>query len=708
MTGPVIHYITDDTRKRRITYETFRKVADLDELRREDHPALWRIADPTNWARPAFFKSKLPSGKTVYYFDWSRMEHLFVERPRSFDLLEEDRLARGAKQKLSAVPEDPTVFEIYKKGSGVKTISAMSEESLKLLDRVRKTAKSFYLRKDEAHDYQWVRVKNAIKSAHPTIDRETLLAAVEPPRVQGLTNPAGDRIDLRLNVIRSTSKCDCENCEICFETDARITKELTPGGSPVRTVFKPTRSGSSEADLLESRSKLIDMLEYETAQNAREAIQRGLQMVEDELLLLQLGLTDEPSGSPVRTLIKRQPSDAALTPRHSEEGKLLRRQSRLLAITIDKSSTPSQKTLAKRLLAKVNKHLEEIQKRKTGSPVRTILPSIHLVQFECPRYPTDIIGSTPATAWVNVDTTSRPWRPVLAEGRVKTFDTFLGAERYARQLLDLYQQVPRKAPEREELLHKRLTLELPALKNKNYHYEREVLNWMTLVDKRGEEIAKRGSPFTLTDLQRGLRQNRTAALVGLAGLAVVGAGLFAAGLAQRGKEEGGEDEEVHPVRGPGATYAPGLRLAHNQITMSPRLIMFANRLRAAIPLSVVPELVINSGIRTAASQARAMLIVLQKGGVAYFKGLYKQAALELLALPRRDEATWTPKVAELYRRRILNPEGHYGGGALDIKATEFYLPIRELIERVALHLGAVQVLQETQPSRHIHIEIPLT
>jgi hypothetical protein len=212
---------------------------------------------------------------------------------------------------------------------------------------------------------------------------------------------------------------------------------------------------------------------------------------------------------------------------------------------------------------------------------------------------------------------------------------------------------------------------------------------------------KKGSSLKLPALRK------KHVLGGLAAMAIFGAAMLYEGLTE-GIEEGGEDvSDLPSTPAPGVTYARGLRTAHSQIKMSPRLISFANALRGKIPLYIISDLVINSGIRTYESQAKAMLRVLEKGGSSYFKGLYKQAAEELLALPRRDVATWAPKVADLYRRRVLNPKGHVGGGALDIGATELSLPQRLLVEELALQLGAVRVIQESQPSRHIHIEIPL-
>lgn len=159
--------------------------------------------------------------------------------------------------------------------------------------------------------------------------------------------------------------------------------------------------------------------------------------------------------------------------------------------------------------------------------------------------------------------------------------------------------------------------------------------------------------------------------------------------------------------GSGVTYAPGLRTAHNQIKMSGPLIAFCIKLRAAVPLSDWPEMIIDSGIRSYGSQARAMLRVLDTGGESYFRQLYGKAATELLALSSRNETTWTPKIEELYQRRILNPAGHVGGGAVDLRAIGKSNPERKALELAAYAAGAKKVLYETEPSAHFHIEIPV-
>jgi hypothetical protein len=90
--GEFVQYIADPDRTTQVTYRTFARQADLAPLRRQDHPAMYRISAPDNWAI-SFWRSQLPSGQTIYFFDWSRIEHVFVDRP--VDLAHEMSLLRA-------------------------------------------------------------------------------------------------------------------------------------------------------------------------------------------------------------------------------------------------------------------------------------------------------------------------------------------------------------------------------------------------------------------------------------------------------------------------------------------------------------------------------------------------------------------------------------------------------------------------------------
>ena len=96
LTGEIIHFITDEVRARKITYQTFAARVDLEQLRKQGHPAMYRISAPNNWAI-SFWASHLPSGRPIYYFLWSRIEHIFVDPSRGIlDPEHESKLARGA------------------------------------------------------------------------------------------------------------------------------------------------------------------------------------------------------------------------------------------------------------------------------------------------------------------------------------------------------------------------------------------------------------------------------------------------------------------------------------------------------------------------------------------------------------------------------------------------------------------------------------
>lgn len=78
--GELVNAIRNAEADRRITYATFARHADLGPLRREGHPAMYRISAPDNWS-VSFHRSETPSGTPVYYFAWSGIEHFFVDRP---------------------------------------------------------------------------------------------------------------------------------------------------------------------------------------------------------------------------------------------------------------------------------------------------------------------------------------------------------------------------------------------------------------------------------------------------------------------------------------------------------------------------------------------------------------------------------------------------------------------------------------------------
>jgi len=92
MSYETVNYITDRVRSEEIAYATFARNVNLREMRDEDHPAMYRISAPDNWTI-SFHKSRLPSGKLIYYFLWSGIEHVFVGSEDWPDFDEEHRLA---------------------------------------------------------------------------------------------------------------------------------------------------------------------------------------------------------------------------------------------------------------------------------------------------------------------------------------------------------------------------------------------------------------------------------------------------------------------------------------------------------------------------------------------------------------------------------------------------------------------------------------
>lgn len=78
--GELVQHLVDDDRCRQVTYATFARHVDLSGLRAEGHPATYRMSCEDNWAI-SYWRSRLPSGQEVWYFDWSRIEHVFVAEP---------------------------------------------------------------------------------------------------------------------------------------------------------------------------------------------------------------------------------------------------------------------------------------------------------------------------------------------------------------------------------------------------------------------------------------------------------------------------------------------------------------------------------------------------------------------------------------------------------------------------------------------------
>lgn len=162
---------------------------------------------------------------------------------------------------------------------------------------------------------------------------------------------------------------------------------------------------------------------------------------------------------------------------------------------------------------------------------------------------------------------------------------------------------------------------------------------------------------------------------------------------------------VVPVQG---GLAPGVKKMNDGIVLTERLTSFANRLRRALPLSVVKELTINSGVRTVEGQARAMIKKLESGNTDEFLRMYKSAGKQLMELPERSVKAWTPYIKQFYDQGVMNKEGHIAGGSLDIGIVGWPKAAVDKLDEAAKALGALKTIRESAPSAHLHIDIPLT
>lgn len=77
--GEIINYIKQHPAEAQVSYGQFARQVDLRPLRQARHPAMYRISAPDNWSI-SFHRSYFPSGQPIYYFAWSGIEHIFVDR----------------------------------------------------------------------------------------------------------------------------------------------------------------------------------------------------------------------------------------------------------------------------------------------------------------------------------------------------------------------------------------------------------------------------------------------------------------------------------------------------------------------------------------------------------------------------------------------------------------------------------------------------
>jgi len=119
--GQIIHYITQHPEERQVSYGQFARQVDLRPLRDAGHPAMYRLSAKDNWS-VSFHRSQLPSGQPIYYFAWSRIEHIFVDQ--EVDVAAElaalaewrdatDNPPRGTRDKFRRILKESGTFGAY-------------------------------------------------------------------------------------------------------------------------------------------------------------------------------------------------------------------------------------------------------------------------------------------------------------------------------------------------------------------------------------------------------------------------------------------------------------------------------------------------------------------------------------------------------------------------------------------------------------------
>lgn len=154
----------------------------------------------------------------------------------------------------------------------------------------------------------------------------------------------------------------------------------------------------------------------------------------------------------------------------------------------------------------------------------------------------------------------------------------------------------------------------------------------------------------------------------------------------------------------GRRSAGGWTKANTGIVLSPAAVAWLDRLRAAVPSSI--PIVVTSGTRTARSQARAMLAMVELGpdGVRQAYTDYPDDLVdELLALPRTLEA-WEPRVARAYASGELASSGHLAGMAVDLRRRDWSAAQLETVVAAIKRLGGKPLVESAPP--HVHVQLP--
>lgn len=189
-------------------------------------------------------------------------------------------------------------------------------------------------------------------------------------------------------------------------------------------------------------------------------------------------------------------------------------------------------------------------------------------------------------------------------------------------------------------------------------------------------------------------------LLAAAGLALT-AGRGRALTLRAGRRRGRAPGAAPALSGPAPVAAPAAggtwRAAGSRVVVSDELAAALDELAAVVG----GELVVTSGYRDAAAQARAMLDKIEQGGPDELRIYGDRAAVAaLLALPR-TEAAWTAQIAawEAAGRRLSR---HQTGRGVDIRTRDIDPARVRQIETAARALGWDTLLEGIPP--HLHLE----
>ena len=188
-------------------------------------------------------------------------------------------------------------------------------------------------------------------------------------------------------------------------------------------------------------------------------------------------------------------------------------------------------------------------------------------------------------------------------------------------------------------------------------------------------------------------------LAAAAGLALTGRGR--ALTLRSGRRRGRAPGAAPALAGPAPVAAPAgggtWRAAGSRVVISDELALALDELAAVVG----GEIVVTSGYRDAAAQARAMIEKVRQGGPTELRIYGDRAAVAaLLALPL-DEAAWTAQIAawEAVGRRLSR---HQTGRGVDIRTRDIAPARVRQIETAARALGWNTLLEGIPP--HLHLE----